>query len=447
MFRARWERDQQYERGQFESIKSQLATSHHLAEQVIVSVASGFTRDRHELNHLMASTLAANQTLLGNVEKQIDIMCKAGFLREETVEKCAGLRLRATSLGRLCTRLMIGPETVLRIKRQLQRYGDWTFFDVLLLCCSLPDCDPVVTVDFEELTALGEKLTLCRSHLLGNEAQDAAEGLEISPKRLLSAVKGALILLAWTESDDAERVADEMTCYENEVTRLRDSTLRLLSAMRVVLKEPLDDDSTIGPDRAYLDKKISRLELMVSAGLNEDAATLTLVPGIGKTWARRLVDNGIHDIEMLAQSSEDQLTDIGQLSENRASEWISKASQILSTDDMWLTTDVGANVRVGSSIVDLPVDVYRLKRSWQLRVEPSRDPEVFRVTGGSDPHLVKGLVGSWSCDCADRAKGHECKHLIAVRRWNGDPVIQDVDKVLLQNSNGSEINLHSWWAL
>jgi uncharacterized Zn finger protein len=56
------------------------------------------------------------------------------------------------------------------------------------------------------------------------------------------------------------------------------------------------------------------------------------------------------------------------------------------------------------------------------------------------------MSGAWSCDCADRAKGHECKHLIAVRRWKGDVVIQSVDNALLHDTHGTEINLQAWWS-
>ena len=318
--------------------------------------------------------------------------------------------------------------------------------DILLMCCTLPDCDPVVTVDFEDLSDLGERLALCRSHLLRHDNDGVAEQLEVSPKRLLSSVKGALILLAWTEAGDADQVADQLACYPNEVTRLRDSVLRLLSGMRALLKEARADESTFWVDSSDLDKKIARLELMVTAGLDEDAATLTIVPGIGKTWAHRCVEHGILDIEMLAQAEVDQLVAIGNLSAKRATEWIAAASKLLSSDELWAAADSGAMVKVQTSQIELPVDVYRLKRSWQLRVEPDTGQETYRVTGGSDPHVVSGLSGVWSCDCADRAKGNECKHLIAVRRWNGDPEIRKIDQALLEDSTGVEINLQAWWS-
>jgi uncharacterized Zn finger protein len=61
--------------------------------------------------------------------------------------------------------------------------------------------------------------------------------------------------------------------------------------------------------------------------------------------------------------------------------------------------------------------------------------------------LVRQATDDWFCDCPDRSSGHVCKHLIAVRRWQKDPEIIDIDKRLLQQADSHEINLHKWWSL
>ncbi|MEZ5583618.1 MAG: SWIM zinc finger family protein [Candidatus Competibacteraceae bacterium] len=70
------------------------------------------------------------------------------------------------------------------------------------------------------------------------------------------------------------------------------------------------------------------------------------------------------------------------------------------------------------------IDPYRLKRARELRVvriKPSR----FRVTGGSDPHIVRQLNGNYQCDCRDYQKGQrQCKHVLAVRLRQRDPMLQ-----------------------
>lgn len=446
IFRARWEKDLQYPLGRFESIDSHMTKRSHLTEQVIVSVAAGFARTRNELKTLMGKSLAATQGRQIQIDQQVTSMCEAGFLSEEEVVGETSQRLRATSLGRLCSRLLISPDTVLQLKRTFNLQTVWTNFDLLLLCCALPDFELSVTVDFEELTQLGENLVQRKSYLLSDDPLSAAEKLAVTSKRLLSAVKGALILLEWTDGKSVDLVAQKMSCYPNEVNRLKESSLRMLAALRSVLKESTNDESMMLLDKRYLDKKVARLELMVIAGLNEDASTLTMVPGIGKIWAAKLVDIGVLDIEMLAQSSTDDLLKAGNISAKRAEEWISVASELLSSEDLTVASDFGHFVKIESSQIHLPVDVYRLKRSWQLRVEEATEPHTYLVTGGSDSHLVKQISENLSCDCPDRAKGHECKHLIAVRRWKNDPVIADIDQSFLKQNSGSEINLRSWWS-
>lgn len=446
VFRARWEKAQHYERGEFESIDSQMVKRTQLAEQIIVSIASAYARNRAELSQLFSRTLASVQKRLKGIDLTTDTMCEAGFLKEEILGNETTPRLKATELGRLCTRLLIGPDTVLQIKRTLQLQQTWTNLDLLLLACALPDSEQQIIVDYEELSQLGMGLAQRRSYLLKGDGQHIVETLSITNKRLLSAIKGALILLAWTEMESADEVAENMSCYPNDVTRIKESTLRMLSAIKAVVKASKGDEEMLGIDHSHLDKKIALLELMVRTGLNEEASTLTLVPGIGKAWAAKMVTVGITDLELLAQSSSETLIELGNLSKKRAEEWIENASQLLSSDDLRIISDTADYIQVDMTDINLPVDVYRLKRSWQLQVVATADPDTLQVSGGTDPHLVRETPNSWSCDCLDRASGHECKHLIAVRRWLHDPIILDVDKTLLQQTQLHEVNLRTWWS-
>jgi helicase len=446
VFRARWEKAQHYERGEFESIDSQMVKRTQLAEQIIVSIASNYARNRAELTQLFARTLASVQKRLNGLDLITDTMCEAGFLKEEILGDETTPRLKATQLGRLCTRLLISPDTVLQIKRTLQLQRAWTNLDLLLLACALPDSEQQIIVDYEELTHLGMGLAQRRSYLLKGDGQHIVEILSITNKHLLSAIKGALILLAWTEMESADEVAEIMSCYSNDVTRIKESTLRMLTAIKAVIKISKGDEEMLGIDHAHLDKKITLLELMVRTGLNKEASTLTLVPGIGKAWAKKLVAIGITDLELLAQSSSETLIALGNLSKKRSEEWIENASQLLSSDDLRVISDTADFIQVDTTGINLPVDVYRLKRSWQLQVVATAEPDTFQVSGGADPHLVRETPRSLSCDCLDRASGHECKHLIAFRRWQGDPIILDVDKALLQQTQLYEVNLRTWWS-
>lgn len=55
-----------------------------------------------------------------------------------------------------------------------------------------------------------------------------------------------------------------------------------------------------------------------------------------------------------------------------------------------------------------------LRRARQLVVEPLA-PGTYRVTGGSEPHVVDLTGPTGECDCAYRQRGRKvCKHLAAV---------------------------------
>lgn len=444
LFRARWERDQQYELGRFEPIESRLGEPTHLNEQAIVAVCCGYARSRDELRTLLTRTLAARQGLLGGIDQSISQMCQADFLVEHD-ESAGNRRLRATALGRICARLQVTPESVLRLRSLFATLTAMTHFDFMLVACCLPDSDASIPVDFEELSTLTEHLSQRRSQLLNGDAPPIAK-LDVAPKRLLAAVKSALILSRWTQTGDERTTAQQLSCYVSEVSRLRESATRLLTVMQEVLKVACENDPSNALHAKSAAAKAARVQLMIAAGVDEDAATLTLVPGIGKTWARRLVGAGLPHIEDLAQADVSDIVTLGGVSESRAQTWIEAASRLLDSDDIWTPADIAGQVNATHVVEPLGFDVYRLRRSWSLQVAPLHGDGTFAITGGTEPHVVQSASTGWSCDCADHAKGQTCKHVIAVRRHQGDDDVLHADALLGIGTPSSVIDLRKWWA-
>ncbi|WP_422201838.1 DEAD/DEAH box helicase [Aquabacterium sp.] len=443
MFRARWERDQKYEEGRFEDIRSFLHNDKALSEQVIVNISSGYARTRNELQTMAETTLAHRQVRLV-IDQQIDAMCHAGFLVEDVDETKGITRLKATSLGRACNRLMIGHESVTQLASFLRHQCAWTHFDLLLACACLPDMEPVLPVDFEELDALTHLLTAQRSHLLTVEIHQLHDLLKVTPKRRLSAVKSALMLQMWAQIGDLDHVAEKVCCYPGDIVRARESMIRLLSGALAVTEDLVLRDPENSLHLSTVKQRIQRLQLMIDNGLNTDAATLTLVKGIGPTWARKLIDHGIDDVETLAQTEATALVAMGRISIDRAQQWITEATQLLSSDDIWSITDSGNLVQTQSTQISPEIDIYRYRRSLQLLVRKDENSSGWQVSGGTDPHLVSD-GDSLSCDCMDYAKGHTCKHIIAVRRHLEDPDVLALDARLAEAPNATSIDLCEWW--
>lgn len=436
-----WARpDRGYEEARFEPIRSRLAEPAELAEQLVAEVASGLCLSTAQLDSALGRSLAAHQKRLPSVSRIVGEMLKAGML----VEKAARVegkapRLRATPLGHIATRHLLAPSTLLLFKRAVEAQP-LTFFDLLLVACSSPDCEPVLPVNFEELDEVGAAVAAEPSHLLRRRDPELRTLLQVSGKRTLASVKMALVLRALTRTGASAEVADDLDCYPHEVSRLQESTDRLLLAFESLVRSMLQGAEPPPQHLKDLLGKVSALRRMVVAGLDESAATLTFVPGIGPKLARRLVASGVQHIEDLALSRVEDLAAVVGLSPVRAAKWITAAEALAPEHSATSLREDAPGASLAASRVPVGVDPYRLRRALELKVV--RRGVRFEVTGGLEPHLVE-LAPAPSCDCADFAKGNTCKHLLAVRLKHGDLELARATSTL--DAMAEQIDLQRWW--
>lgn len=433
--------------GRFEPIRSVLATPSRLAEQVVAEVASGLCRSERELEAALAGSLAAHQRSLPQLSCVVGSMVAAGMLRQQEREEGARTltRLEATPLGRVAVRHLLQPETVLLFRRILERPAEPTFFDLLLTMAACPDCEPVLPADFEELDQLGADLQAQPSTLRAMTYPALADLLEQRGRSLLGALKTALVLRAWTRAADTAVVAERYGCYPFEIELLRESAERLLLAMTAVTTIGDRDDSQEAP--ALPSGRLLRLRAlhrMVTAGIDEQAATLTFIPGIGPRTAHRLLAVGVNDIEDLAASSPEELAGRG-VSADRARRWIGAAGAMIKTHSAFALQEEGG---VGPIPAPLPlaagpIDPYRLRRARELTVEPSENGGMYHVTGGLEPHLVVAAGEGLSCDCADSHHTALCKHILAVRLHRRDAALRAAQTVRPQEAAGLDL-LEIW---
>ena len=444
VFRARWEASPRYERGQFESIRSSLGDERQLTEQILVTIAGGYARNTAELQRFFARSLAHHQQRLPGLPESVKKLISAGFLTEEESVAPSEARLFATPLGHTCSRLMLGPETMLRAQAALAQIRSWTLFDLTLLACTLPDADASMPVDFEELDALGALLQTERSAWLCGDPTVGPpwQLVQVSPKRFVAGIKAALVLAHWFEEGDMESVAEALNCYPADVRRLIDSVTRILSGLSALAGLTAQIDTTT----KTLQPKLKALQKMVELGLDSSAISLTLVPGLGSTWARRLLGMGIRDIEDLAQADADSLQHMGRLSKERAQRWIDAATELMNSDEAYLLVDASPLVAVSDNSQLPAIDFYRFQRSHELMVEAAGDGCTFHVSGGRDPHLLLVDGDRLKCDCLDASKGHICKHQLAVRRYLNDPLLEEFEATLTLNNASSQLNLRAMWA-
>jgi helicase len=448
-----WERDaDKYTRGAFEPIRSALSSPRTLAEQVVTEVASGLSRTAPQLVAAFNQSLAAHQSILPDIRLVLREMHTAGMIvtaQDEDVEKKA--ILRATRLGRIATRHLLTPATVLLLKRATHQCPQLTFVDLLAITASSADCEPILPVDFEELDTLAASLSEESSFLLQRSRRQIVEILEVDGKRLLAALKMALVMRAWTRTANADVVASQHGCYPFEVERLRESMSRLLIAFFSIFEKPEDElelQLASEPDAPpALRERVQALSAMIAGGLDEFAVTLTLVPGIGPKLAKRLQTAGIAEIDELAAAESTHLAAVQGISKKRAINWIAEAKSIASARTAFIFRETAPLIQSISQDWVSEVDPYRLRRALDLKVAGS-DGNQLLVTGGLEPHIVENRDGKVVCDCSDflrNSKARQCKHVLAVRLFRAEAPITTLARRLCGKRKDSKLDVFDLW--
>lgn len=434
-----------YLRGKFERIMSGLRREAAVAEQILAEVASGMARTRIQLYRVFSGSLAHHQRTLPKINLLIDKMLSSQMLIELPNEGGDKLTLRATRLGHIAVRQMLSPDTVLRLSEALlgEDRDQLTLFDLLLLCTDTPDCEPLIPADFEDLEMLAGSLSAEPSTLVSRDKAGRPAHFLCKGRRLLSCVKTALVARAWTRSGDAESVAKEYGCYTFEVRRLSESLERILTAATAVITPPKDDEdeekqSIPLEEEATLEERVRALASMVAHGIDEEAVTLTFLPGIGGTLARRLHEVGVSSIDDLCIAEPDEVAMVRGVSLKRAVKWIEAATEMIKTRSAFAFREMRSEEYVESSGANWPssIDPYRFRRSLELKVTLQRRYQ-YEVSGGLEPHrIIAHPERPIQCDCADFAKGNHCKHLLAVRLHRKEPDLLEL-RERLQSTPGT----------
>ena len=189
--------------------------------------------------------------------------------------------------------------------------------------------------------------------------------------------------------------------------------------------------------------RVGALAAMVAHGVDEQVVTLTFIDGVGGTFARRLRDAGITDIEDLANAEVADVAAVRGISASRATRWIAEATEKFKTMSAFSMREVGQTTETASGSWTASVDPYRLRRALDLTVR--RCEKRFNVTGGLEPHRVTRTDTALACDCADFAKGHTCKHVLAVRLHCKDTELLPLVERLSSESQVGELDLFRLW--
>lgn len=434
-----WDKNtKSYELGNFEDIRSGLSDTHNLAEQIITEVSAGYCWTAEQLRQTFNTSLASHQKRLPSVLDTISTMCTSGMLviKEN--------KLKATRIGHIAVKHMLSPETLLLFQKALDENLELTFFDLLLIATSCIDCQPAIPADFEELECLTKKLSQEPSFLLQRTVQDLSKLLQINGKRLLASMKMSLIIKGWTQNNNFEEIAKEYSCYPFEISRLKESLDRILMAMDAIKEKKDKNTESMAAEYVPLHEKINTLRNMIHGGLNETAVTLTLVDGIGYTWAKKLQNNGFDDLEELALAEPEDFSSLQGLSSKRATKWINLAQESVKSFSADRYVEDKIYTRIKDPNWPKDIDPYRLKRALELRVEQIQENS-FIVSGGLEPHTLLISNDEINCDCADFDKGNLCKHILAIKIHLGDKKIKGLIRRLKEINTTEVLDLFELW--
>lgn len=443
LFAPTWDRElPAYERAKFESVLSGLSDPAAFSEQIMVEIQAGFARTRSQLTRAFGGYLATRQRRISGVDEPIDEMLANGMLAEKKTaeELFASGDLIVTPLGRVAVRHLLRPATVSLWRDFFKSCPRFTHFDLLLVAAASTDCEPLIPADFEELTELAILTGLQRSQVLKGGDLSLVPAWMPRGRRLLTVLKTALLMAEWCNEYSLETLAERHGCYPFELLRLRESMERLLQAMQstaTILAGPDAAQSVFNSARA-----VRLTHQRIATGLPPDAASLTLLEGLGAKWARKLVAAGIRSLPMLAKAPLGRLTALKGLSRKRALAWKGEARK---ESKDWTPTDEGFAPLIETCPVlqVSDIDAYRLRRALELTVK--RQSLGWIVSGGLEPHQVAFLPTGHRCDCLDHAKGHICKHIIAVRLAQNDPVLSPVAEQLRAAGDKPYLDLFQLW--
>jgi helicase len=403
-----------------EPVRSQLFRPAHLAEQILVEIASRSCRTQGQLlGTFLPSTLANKQH--PELENSFTA-CLNTLIEAELIVENASDILHPTKVGWTAVRHQLSPATAKHLLELRPRDNAHilTDFDLLLHHCWDSELQPQLPASNEIVESLEAQIAQIPSHYL-----DSPPPTSLTPRACAAGVLMATLAWSVTQGEDAENLCEALDIYPSDAEVLRQSLVRLLraSAELHAAADPVTDptkqrlrDQITGPS---LTSRIRRLCIQLEHGLPGDAAYLTLIPGCGGKLARRLLDAGIGDLEELCVQDAMDLAKIPGIGHRRAEAWIEAAEGLVKQLEPSPIRLPAKRSRTIAVPLDWPQDIDpgRLQRACSLVVDGG--PIHYWVSGGAEEHIVQ----SDSCDCADftqRGPNWWCKHRLAVQLARSD---------------------------
>lgn len=448
LFLSKWAgRSDKYLNENCEPVHSQLTDSKAMQEQLLIDVFAGYSRTREELsNGFLPLTFYKHQheeaTLNGIVNRLIFSDLLLVIHPDEDNES---VQLKVGLLGRLAVKLMFSPATVKMISSCYESFDKLYLFDLLLIAALSEDCSPVLLANYEEMDTLCDIVQQQPSTLLDLTIEKVKKKLPDCPGtlRVLAAIKMSAICICLINNEDISDIANKFDVFESDILMLKESMVRILMGETAIVSAI--DKHNMGEEVAKQHKQKSGsvsnmtqvLTNMLHYQIKSEYVALTKLNGVGGKTAKLLALNGYTTLQSIAASTQEKLFSIKGVGKKLAEKIIAQAKE--------LTTNGEADVYTETLLEEITIrksslqgiDPYRLRRSLELAIKGS-DNGSYYVTGGREDHIIRRSENGFSCDCQDFEKRHEdCKHILCVKRYLGNPEILKMIKRVKEDKNHS----------
>jgi helicase len=279
-----------------EEITSKLASPRAVRTHILASIAAEMTRDREEIDLLIAGTFFSHQFDQWEINQHVS--SALGFLEEgDLIETSSDGHYTATPLGRRASQLYIDPYTAILFRDVLSKTEGHTMIGILHLICHSPD-QPLTYVTSSEVEEYEVALEDSLDELM------VEPPIEENPRAyadFLAQIKTAALLQDWISEKTEKDITERYNVGMGDVHRFVQSAEWLTYAASEISR--ITNSTSHSP---FLHNLRSRLRY----GVKSDILELVGLKGVGRVRGRILHNHGLVNLPDLYKVPVEELARI-----------------------------------------------------------------------------------------------------------------------------------------
>jgi len=275
-----------------EEVHSKIAEPAALYTHILSLIASGFAKNRDELNIFMNRTFYVHEHRQGRLLQRAVDTALAFLINAEMVME-VGEYLSSTNFGTLVSKLYIDPRSAALIVGALRKRESYTDLGLLQVICSTPDM-PNLYVRNSDIAAL--------TRMIDDHTEDLWISLpgEESAEAFYRALKTAMLLSDWTDELSDAKICERYSVGPGDIYGMVESVTWLLHATTELSRMFASAFHT----------KVQEYEICMKNGSRRELLPLIRLRGVGRVRARRLFNNRMTTPDEILEHGIEEVTKI-----------------------------------------------------------------------------------------------------------------------------------------